>query len=126
MKNVLLIVFIFSFAAYNSSCSEDSLEGFTKLELQGSLKCTSSLHLKETINKRLGTVIVHKIENMPTVVYFEDKDNMYEVCKLPEQYQKNGLIIMFSGNIYHPDPTADKYNPLKGLDFEITELWVKK
>jgi len=129
MRNLLLTaLYLLLTSCFISCSSEDIVEGFTKIEFEGSQKCTTSNQLKQTINKRLGTVTIYKDKefNNAVSIYLEDKDHHYNACMLPEEYQKDGLIIMFSGNIYYPDPTANTYNPLKGLDFEITDLWVKK
>lgn len=125
MKNLSL--FLFLLAICITSCNDgDIVEGFTKVELQEPLKCTTSNRPKETVNKRLGTVVIHKNKDglIPVFAYLEDKDGLYTACSLPEEYWKDGLIVMFSGTIYYPDPAAFTYNPLQGLDFEITDLWV--
>lgn len=128
MKSLLFIL-SFIFSACFISCGEnDIVEGFNKVELQQPLKGGTGNRIKENINKRLGIVTICKdgTNNMGAFVYLEDKDNYYLANLLPEKYRKDGLIIMFSGNIYYPGPKANTYNPLKGLDFEITDLWVKE
>ncbi|MBB4035560.1 hypothetical protein GGR21_001453 [Dysgonomonas hofstadii] len=129
MRNALFFIFcllaIFNF----TSCSDnDIVEGFTKVELKESLKCITDNEPKEMIDKRLGMVVLYKDKETNTVlsVYLEDKDNCYNACTLPEEYQIDGLIITFSGTVYYTNPAALTYNPLNGLDFEITELWIKK
>jgi len=129
MRNALLLILPFLMAIGMLSCNDSEIEeGFRKVEFVEPLKCTTSNLPKEKVSKRLGTVVVYQDKELikdAVSVYFEDKDQYYRVCELPEQYRKDGLIIMFSGTIYYPDPTVNIYDPLKGLDFEITDLWIK-
>lgn len=129
MKNKLFIILSIVLLTSWISCSDDddSMDGYTKLELEGgSLKCTTSSSKKETVKQKKGTVVVYTEEDMNGgLIYLKDEDGKYYwACGLSESY--DGKKIIFSGTIYNPDPTTLTINPLNGLDFEITELWIKK
>jgi len=129
MRNALFIILCHLAIVCFASCNDnDIVDGFKKIELNESLKCITGNQPKEEITKRLGTVVIYKDKefNDAISIYLEDKDNYYNACTLPEEYQVDGLIITFSGTVYHPDPAALTYNPLGGLDFEITDLWIKE
>lgn len=129
MKNKLFIILSLVLLTSWISCSDDddSIDDYTKIELEGgSVKCTTSDSKKETVKQKKGTVVVYKEEDMNIgLVYLKDEDgNYYMACGLSESY--DGKKIIFSGTIYNPDPAALTMNPLRGFDFEITALWIKK
>ncbi len=105
------------------------MDNYTKVKLEGTYKCASGEEQKDVVKKKYGTVVVYK-ENATDeqgLAYFKDKDNkIYNACSLPKAYQTDGLKIIFSGIVYYPNPAANTYNPLSGLEFEITELWINK
>jgi uncharacterized protein YcfL len=137
MRKIASIILFLFFITCCISCSNDDNDNisddYTKIALKSSLKCTTEYEKKETAKKRKATVVLYKEKEsypsitLPYLIYLEDeKGQYYHACTLPEEYQKNGLEIIFSGIVYYPDPRVDKFDPLLGLELEITDLWVKK
>ncbi len=132
MRKIASIILFLFFITCCISCSNDDNDNisddYTKIALKSSLKCTSEYEKKETAKKRKAIVVLHEEEGYNGyLIYLKDGNNQYyHACTLPEEYQKNGLEIIFSGIVYYPDPRVDKFDPLLGLELEITDLWVKK
>ncbi|MDH6308641.1 hypothetical protein M2451_000952 [Dysgonomonas sp. PFB1-18] len=130
MKKIVYIILSFFFITCCFSCSNDDdniSDDYTRIELKSSLKCTTEYEKKETAEKRKATVILYEDKDYNGyLIYLKDENNQYyHACTLPEEYQKNGLDIIFSGTVYYPDPRVDKLDPLLGWELDITELWVK-
>lgn len=134
MKNVLLIILSIVLIAPCMSCGDDdrdSFDKYTQIMFSGeSASCTSSDDLRETVKHKRGVIVVYEdkelIEGRKTV-YLKDKDGKYYcACGLSPEVWTDGLEIIFSGKIYRPNTATITYDPLGGLDFEMTELWVKK
>jgi hypothetical protein len=91
-KKYLLILFIFSI-----SCSSKNKIQSDSTSLKQN--CYQDREVNSRIEREIG-----KIEFMLDAFFISTENSRYQPCEMPDSFQKEGLVIIFSGETRKPLP----------------------